>query len=291
MTFPGGLVTNWNTTTINGKQYLVIETAAFRIPLDFDPSSAMFIAVAAPDGALGNVPWLLKGDPGDPAILTTAIQFTPLDPSDPTPDAASLLALGNNTYQLVLSLHKGQKGDPGSNLLTPTDYGTPVYKNILQVNAATTGFEYATQKVGDRYIPATILSTPSGNPSYTLCSVAVPAQTFDWRPHCEGYCVFTGTGPDLQVDLMARLGTGSTAGTTGETAGAIVARGTQPAGQSPATHVLSAAPPPGSADSYDRVAAGTIAVLFLRAERQSGLSTFTTNAATTRFSVRVEPIP
>jgi hypothetical protein len=46
-------VTNWNTTTIDGKQYLVIDMAKLRVPLDWDPSSNVFLAVAAPDGVDG----------------------------------------------------------------------------------------------------------------------------------------------------------------------------------------------------------------------------------------------
>lgn len=50
--------TNWNVTTIDGQEYLVMDSAEFRIPLDFDPSSNMFVAVAASPGGLGNFPTL-----------------------------------------------------------------------------------------------------------------------------------------------------------------------------------------------------------------------------------------
>jgi hypothetical protein len=282
-----GPVTNWNVTTINGAQYLVIDTASFRIPLDWDPTSNMFIAVAAPNGALGNFPALVQGAPGAPATLSNSVQFTALAAGDPTPDSASLLSLGSNQYQLVLALHDGAPGATGDMILNPTNYGTPLYKSQLQVNAALTGFEYTPEKVGDRYLPATILSCPSGNPAFTLCSVVVPPQNFDWRPKCEGYCVITGTGTDLVANLVVRMGTGTTA----ETAGSIVAAATQPAGQYPATHTLASAPPPGSLDAFDRVPALTSPTLYLRVERQAGTSTFTTSASTTLFSVRVMPVP
>src|SRR6201984_3533077 len=164
-------VTTWNIATIDGVDYLVISVAQFRVPLEWDPSSNMFIAVAAPSGGLGNFPALVKGEPGDAAQLDSVINFTALDYSDSTPDSASFTTLSPGLYQLNLALHKGKDGVDGSVTLNPTTFGTPVFKNILRVNSALTGFEYQTQLVGDRYIPATINSTPSGNAAYTLCSV------------------------------------------------------------------------------------------------------------------------
>lgn len=276
-------VTTWNQTTINGKNYLVIEVAQFRIPLDWAPDSNMFIAVAAPNGGVGNFPALHKGDPGDPAALDSVINFTALAASDSTPDSASFTELSPGLWQLNLALHKGADGADGSTTLNPSSFGTPVFKKILRVDSALTGFEYQTQLVGERYIPATIASTPSGNSAYTLCSVGVPALDFDWRPEVSGWCVVTGTAADVQVDLIARLNS--------ETAGNEVGRASQPSGQYPATHVLSSGPPAGSADTYDKVLAGNSATIYLRAERQSGGSTFTTSSSTTRFKVRVQPVP
>lgn len=275
--------TNWNLTTINGIDYLVIDSAMFRIPLDWDPNSNMFLAVAAPSGGLGNFPALVKGDPGDSSTFSPTVLLTALEPTDPTPDSASLSEIATNVWQLSLALHKGAAGEDGAALLDTGDYGTPLYKRILQVDAATTGFEYTPQKVGDRYFPATIASVPSGNPGYTLASVAIPAQPFDWRPTVSGYTVVTGTGADVQVNLLARLDNATT--------GNIVGQGTQPAGQYPATHVLSSGPPAGSADTYDKVTANAAATVYMRTERQSGNDTYTTTGTTSYFCVRVDPIP
>jgi hypothetical protein len=280
-------VTNWNTTQINGVDYLVIDAASFRIPLDWDPSSNMFIAVAAPNGAVGNFPALVQGDPGVTPTIDTVIDFTALEYNDPTADSASWIQESTNTYQLVLNLHKGAPGAAGgTTLMSASDLVATgaVAGQMMIVNPSVNGFVLHNQLVGDRFVPATILSASSGNPAFTLATVTIAAQLFDWRPHVEGYCIFTGTGSDLQVDLVARLGV--------ETSGSDVGRGTQPAGQYPAAHVLTAGPPPGVADSYDRVAAGVgPTTIYLRGERQSGGSTFTTSAATTRFSVEVRPVP
>jgi hypothetical protein len=277
--------TNWNSTTIDGKDYLVIDSASFRVPLDWDPSSNMFIAVAAPTGGLGNFPALVQGDPGPPPTIDTAINLTALEYGDATADSATWTEISPDTYQLGLVLHKGEPGADGSaSLINASDLtGSPVAGKIIVVNATADGFEYSTQRVGDRYIPASVNSTSAGNATSTLCSVAVPPQGFDWRPDVSGQCVVTGTGANVTVDLIARLANEST--------GNIVGRAMGVPGVGPFTNVLAAGPPTGSADAYDRVSGASTATLYLRAERQSGADTFTTSASTTSFCVRVCPIP
>ena len=313
----------WNITTIDGKQYLVVDVAKFRIPLDWDPSSNMFFAVSYPDGGVGNFTALAKGDPGEVPTLNLPINLTELAPTDTTPASASFTETSPDTYTLNLSLHRGAKGDPGDTILQPSDYGNGLAGDYLVVNPAANAFTLTPQRVGDRYIPATILAAPSGNAAYTLCTVAIPAQAFSWRPHVEGFCEITGTSPDVKVDLLARLDSA--------TAGNIVGRGTQPAGSGTtgttgstvttgttgasgasgattttttsttattttysnkfATHVLSSTPPAGSPPGYDVVPAGESAVIYLRAERVAGAGTFTTSITTTGFCVTVFPVP
>lgn len=276
----------WNITTIDGKQYLVVDVAKFRIPLDWDPSSNMFFAVSYPDGGIGNFTALAKGDTGDVPTLNLPITLTELDPADTTPASASFTEVSPDTYTMSLALHRGAKGDDGDTVLLPTDYGTSgQYQagDYLVVNSALSAFSFTPQRVGDRYVPATIVATPSGNPAYTLCSVAIPPQRFSYRPLVEGFCEITGTNADVKVDLVARL--------DNATAGNIIGKAVQRAGQYPATHTLSSTPPAGSASGYDLVPPNTSAVIYLRAERVSGGGTFTTSATTTGFSVRVLPIP
>jgi hypothetical protein len=247
----------------------------------------MFIAVAAPDGGLGGFPALVQGDDGDTPNIDTTINFTALDFDDATPDSASWTEISENLYRLNLALHNGPQGDAAAFDLEDADNltGTMVAGKMIVVDSAATGFEYLTPKVGDEYWPATINNTPSGNAAYTLATVSIPAQDFDWRPQVSGWCVVTGTGTDVQVDLIARL--------TDQAAGNIVGRGRGHAGQNTEgfSTVLSSGPPAGSASTYNKVAAGVAATVYLRAERQSGSNTFTTTAAATAFCVRVRPIP
>jgi hypothetical protein len=280
-------LTNWTTTLIDGKEYLVIDVAKFRIPLDWDPSSNMFIAVAAPDGGLGSFPGLVQGDTGPAPAIDPAINFTALPDGDPTPDSASWSEVSTDVYKLNLALHTGPKGDAAAFDLVDADdlAGTPTAGRIIVVNNAANGFVYAPQKVGDEYWPAAINNTPSGNSAYTLCQVSVPAQPFAWRPEVSGWCVVTGTGADVQVDLVARL--------NDQAAGRILGRGRGRIGQNTegSATVLVSGPPAGSAVDYNQVAAGSAATIFLRAERQTGSQTFTTVGTAAAFSVRVRPVP
>lgn len=277
----------WNITTIDGAQYLVVDVAKFRIPLDWDPSSNMFFAVSYPDGGIGNFTALAKGDTGDVPTLNLPITLTELDPADTTPASASFTEVSPDTYTMSLALHKGAKGDNGDTVLLPSDYGTSgAYQagDFLVVNSALSAFSFTPQRVGDRYVPATINATPSGNAAYELCTVSIPPQRFAYRPWVEGFCEITGTSADVKVDLVARLGPSATGGN-------IIGRATQRAGQYPATHILSSGPPAGSVPAYDLVAANTSMVIYFRAERASGSGTFTTSPTTTGFSVRVMPVP
>lgn len=276
-------ITTWNQTTINGKNYLVVDVASFRIPLDWEPSSNMFIAVAAPIGGLGNFPALLKGDPGDTPTFDSAVNFTVLDFDDPTADSMTLTALGGDEYQANIILHRGPPGNDGTSTLDVNAYGTPASKKILIVNPTVDGFIYQSQLVGDRFLPSTINSTPAGNPLYTLAAVSVPAMPFDWRPEVSGQSVVTPTGANVGVDLIARLNDAA--------AGNIVGRCFGVAGSAVQNLKLVDGAPAGSADAYDKVVAGAAAVVYLRAERITGTDTFTTSSSTTTFKVKVAPIP
>jgi hypothetical protein len=289
---------NWNTTVIDGVNYLVVNTAQFRIPLDWDPSSNMFIAIAAPNAAVpigtGGFPALVTGAPGPAPNISDVINFTALAYGDSTPDSASFSVIGTNEYQLNLALHLGATGatGPSAAVMSASDVvgsGSATPTQMLVVNPTSNGFVYAPQRVGDRFVPASIASCPSGNAFYTLCSVPIPAQVFDWRPVVSGFVPVYPTGLDVTVDLVARLNNATTGNEVGRIAG--LPAGSWLTGPTPYTMSIESGPPPGSADSWDRVANGAAATVYLNLERQTGSATFTSTGSTSRFKVRVAPTP
>lgn len=290
---------NWNTTVIDGVNYLVVNTAQFRIPLDWNPDSNMFIAIAAPNAAVpigvGGFPALVTGAPGPAPVLSDIINFTALAHSDSTPDSASFSVIGTNLYQLNLALHLGPTGatGPSAAVMSAADVvgsGSATPAQMLVVNPTSNGFVYASQRVGDRFVPASIASAPSGNATYTLCSVPIPVQPFDWRPEIAGSVPITPTGLDLTVDLVARINNQTTGNECGRAIG--LPAGFWLSGPTPYTLSLESGPPPGSADSWDRIAKGAgPTTIYLCIERQTGSATFTTAGATSRFRVRVAPCP
>jgi hypothetical protein len=279
--------TEWYITKIKGKRFLVIETALFRIPLDWDPSSGVFIALGAPEGGLGSFPALVKGAPGFPSTIDPEVDFTALEPDDDTPDSATLDLIAEATsvagpvYKLRLALHKGEQGTSGTLVLNVNDYGTPTPGQLLAVNNTSDGFMYLPEPCGDLYWPASLNSAASGAYNSTLGLVPIPAQKRDWRPVIFAQTLVSPTGSDVQVDLIARLN-----GTTGND----IARAFGIAGATERLTITSA-PPPGSADGWNRVAAGVAANIYLRVEQQAGSNTYTTPATKTRFAVKVDPIP
>lgn len=281
----------WNQTVIDGKRYLVVD-AKLRIPLDWDPSSNVFLAIAMPTGGVFNYPALVQGQDGLPPDIDEDINFTPLDPDDPTPDFASWTKTGPNLYKLNLGLHFGEKGDDGDTVLDPGDFTGAGPRKILRLNDAGTAFGLFSEKVGDSYLPAVLNSIASGNPAATLGVISIPPQDFDWRPDVTGQCMIDGTGADVAVDLIARLGAvGTSDPGTAEAAGNIVGQGFGRPGITPPTHVLIDGAPAGSGSGYDKVLAGAAAVIYLRAERRLGTQTFTTSATTTSFKAKVRPCP
>lgn len=281
-------VTTWQQVTINGVNYLEINTALLRVPLDWDPSSGLFIAVGQPSGGFGNFPALVKGDPGVPPTFDSTINLTVLDWNDPSNNTASLSLLGSPggipNYQASLTIHAGAPGRDGTSTLDPTAYGTPQTGFGLVYSASDDGFVYQASLCGDRYIPATVNSVPAGNPTYNICAVSIPAQSFDWRPSIQGQAVIVASGgSNVAVDLVARL--------NNQSAGNVIGQGIGLAGAGPFQNVMSSSPPAGASDSYDRVYAGSSAVVYLNSERASGTNTYTISNSTVLFSVRVNPIP
>lgn len=276
-------VTNWNKTVIDGKNFLVIDVAKLRIPLDWDPSSNVFLAVAAPTGGVLDYPVLAQGDPGVTPDIDTSITFTPLTHDDPTPAFASFTKTSPNVYKMQLGLHEGTPGANGDTVLDPSDFDDPVPGKMIVLNSDATSFVLQTQKVGGRHYPASINSTPSGNAGYTLAVVNVGPYDYPVTVEPHGGAIVVGTSSDVRVDLYARL--------NGETAGNIIGRALGQTGINPAPHNLHPRLPAGASSTYDVVTAGATVTVHLRAERVTGTGTFTTAAVDTDFWVKANPVP
>jgi hypothetical protein len=281
-------VTNWNQTVINGKQYLVIEVAQLMIPLNWDPSSNVFIAVAAPTGGLLNYPALVQGNPGPGATMSNTINFTPLAASNPTPASASLTTLSPGFYQLNLALHEGASATGSvTTISAAVDLsGTPVAGSMIVLNSGLNGFVYTAVPVGDRVLPGAILNAPSGNPQFTMAQVSLGPYPFDWRPTVFGHTIVAPLGSDCVVDLFARWGT-----TPGQPFSGNIVGSCHGIGGITERLTLDSASPPGSPDSYDRVPAGQAATIYFNLERRSGSTTFTAAAATSAFEAAAIACP
>lgn len=277
----------WPIVNIGGIDYYHF-TGDIDIPVE--PSSGVAALYLRPAGgsAGAGIPAIEQGAPGLPANLDTTVTFTELAAGDSTAAAWSLEQItppsGSTPglYRFHGSLHKGAQGDPGDTVLTPSDYTGHAPGKTLVINSAGTAFIVETPKVGDRYLPASISNTSSGNSNSTLCAVSVPSQDFDWRPEVHGYTIVTKTGANVVVDLIARLNT--------ETSGNIVGichglGGTERLHLTPGPEAT-----PAAAD-YDKVVAGAAAVIYLRTEQHSGSDSYTTSNTTTRCWVKVNPIP
>src|SRR5690606_32019953 len=105
--------------------------------LPVDPDIGVALLAIRPQGGMGqNIPAIEKGDPGKHAQIDNAINFTALEPDDPTEDSASWTTVTPPTdatpgkWKLNLALHKGEKGDDGDATWDPTDleeYPEPGY--------------------------------------------------------------------------------------------------------------------------------------------------------------------
>lgn len=273
------------TYTFGGREYWGIPNLTL---VDKDPDGEVYFFLGTPQGNRANVGPLLRGDRGLSPIFvegtTTELEYgdatpastTPVlvDPGDPDADVPP-------TYAINVVRHKGQNGTNGASVLNPASFGTAVYRRLLQVNSAATGFEYTPQKVGDQRWPTSVTEAPSGTTSsYTVATIVVAANTFpfDWRPSLKGISFVSATTSDTVVDLVARLDAddgvilGLTEGLPGLTDRLVLAGG----------------PTPGATSTTGKIAANAAATLKLRLEKQGGAGTFQSGVlGATRFSMDV----
>lgn len=276
----------WPTVTVGGEDFWEVDIKA-RIAKESDPDSQVLFLIGTPNGGVGNVGPLVKGDPGVHAEILEAINFTALEPEDATPDSASFTIITPpddetpGEYQLNLSLHKGLKGDDGDTVLDPDDFDGALATQMLVVNGDVDAFVLQDQKVPIQHRAASLNNVPSGNPSYTCGVISIAAVTYDRRVTVAAQAVIVGTGPDVAVDLLARL--------NGETGGNVIAACKGLAGASDRLTICPASPA-GSGDTFNKINAGDPATVHLRTERQSGSDTYTAANTSMLFEVWTHPI-
>lgn len=280
-------MSTWPTTTYNGKEYYVSDGVTL-----IDPTTGAAVVMLKPSGgfAIGLTP-IEVGPPGRNSDIDEAINFTPLDPTDPSPGSASWTQLRPSTdtdpalYKLNLALRTGQKGDDGLVIITPSSYSdTPVAKQQLVVGSGGTAFELEYQKFLGRHYPATIANAASGDTNKTLATISVPSGTYnrDYRVEVEAQTIVTGTGPNVVVDLVAHLGD--------ETSGNDIGRCFGIGGSKDRLLIAGGAAFGDITDGWDKIAAGSGFTVSIRTEKQSGSDNYTTSSDTTRIRVKVYAI-
>lgn len=277
----------WPTVVVGGKEYWEVD-GKFRVAKESDPNAQVLILIGTPNGGIANVGPLVQGDPGQHAEIDEEVNITAvLEYDDPTPDSMSWTTLTPpdedtpGVYRLNSTQRKGPAGEDGDTVLTPADYGSPLAGQFLVVKGDLSGFELASQKIPSRHVPATIVSVPSGNANYTMATISIAAKTYDYRPIVFAHTIITGTGADVAVDLVCRMGA--------ESGDNIVARCIGLPGAKDRLTIVSALAA-GSGDSFDKVTAGNAKNFYLRTERSTGADTYTTSNTTTFFEIWAMPV-
>lgn len=263
----------------------------------FNPESGTAVLVLTPKDGFGTLPFFATGESGLPPTFSS-ITMTEVDPSTPLPAVNPVVTLVNpggpgvaSQYSLAFYIHSGAPGSTGTiTIRNATDLalspalGTGTNAYILVYDAPSQTWIPSAQKVGNMYVPATILSTAFNNTSpRLLASVTIPAQPFKWYPRVFAQVAVTGSS-DTRVDLFARLNDPASGAQVGYAKGV--------AGSSPGVATLIPAPPAGSSwPSYGQVAAGVAATIYLRAEQVATSSNnwSTPAAPDTTFCVEVCP--
>lgn len=274
------------TKIVDGKEYWSVECL---VPKESDPERGSYIFFAKPLAGTTGIAGLIKGDPGKHTIIDTEIVRTLLEHDDPTPDFMEFVETvpGSDTVSQVVQLHasqrKGPPGDDGDTVLTPTDYGTPVAKDQLAVNATEDAFELVPPKVGGMHWPASLSNAPAGtSATFQIGTIPVAAGTYRnaWRPDPEAAVTVTGSSADIAVDLVARLDAPD---------GPVVGYGKGIPGVQVQRIHITPGPDAGASDSANKVAAGAAATIYLMAEKQGGSATFQTSSP--RFSMTAVQVP
>jgi hypothetical protein len=267
---------------------------AFFIPKDVDPTTGTAVIFLAPPGGRGSIPGPAAGAGGAPSPPrnVTVNQVAPggtipqpvvtiIDPGGPGQPCV---------WDLTFWVYSGAAGPPVTVALLAavdlTGHTTAQSGDYLVYEPGGSGvlpymtFEPALN--GGKFWPSVINSTTSANgPQRTLAQISIASRRFDTVAKVSGGALVVGTGPNVQVNLVARLNSPT---------GIDIGLGVGLAGQNPPPISLWDGPPPGSPSNHGLIPAGTAATIFLQAEQQSGTDSFSTSATTTRFSAVLERI-
>lgn len=275
--------------TADGQWYLA--EGQILIPVDGKMGAALIHVRPAGGMIAGGMTAIVKGDPGDPFRLYPTVNVTELEYDDPTPAAASWSTItppspgDPGEYAFNITVHKGKDGADGNTVLDPADFGGGLPLQMIRLDADAEAFELADVPLAECKWPAVIEDVGSGNPQKTMATIAFSARPWARVLEVSGYTVVAGEGPDVRVDLVARLGTGSPGS---ETSGSVIARCTGIA-QTDRLQ-FSAGPGAGTADAGFVIPAGTAPIVYIRTERQAGSLTYTAAASTSRFMVKATPV-
>lgn len=285
--------------TVDGEEFYQWKVV-LRVPKNWTPESGVFIAVAPP-GGIANFPAAIQGKAGLPPTFRNK-DVVALAWDDPTPAGVEFIQVSPGTetagpiYDVVFTLHEGEPGADGvmallgASDLDPDDVALPTAGYIFQVNATGDGVKLVAQKVGDTYWPTSINTLSDATGANALTQVVIPPQLWPYRLSVHGQQEVAPDGPDVQVDLVARLGGTGTG--DGQIDGHVIARGLGLAGGARQVLALTPSPPINSVGGFGEVSDGASRTVWIRVEQQgSGTDTFNTIAGRGLFSVKVEPLP
>ena len=279
----------WRTEYRDGVRWLFCNLAELGFRLDDDgQASGMFLAIAAPLGGVASLGTILaKGDRGfSPSIEMSS--FTELDSDDPTPGSVSLNLLAEATdvsgpvYGLDVVLHRGARGESGSVIINPADYGDPQLGWVPAVAAGLEAFELVPQKVPEMHWPATVEDVPTGTTAgYTMTVVPIAAAPYDRYVFPSGEVqVVASSGTNLRVDLVAHL--------DDETGTKIVGRSYGVAGAKDKLSLIGY-PAAGTTSTATKILANQPANVYFRTEKQAGSSSYSSVAGTGLFGCMTVP--
>lgn len=279
----------WRTEYRDGVRWLFCNLAELGFRLDDDgQASGMFLAVAAPLGgvaSLGNI--LAKGDQGfSPSIEMGS--FTELDADDPTAAFISLDLVAEATdvsgpvYALNGALHAGATGEAGTVVFNPGAISEdPQLGWIPAVAPGLETFELVPQRVPTMHWPATVTDVPPGTTAgFTMTVIPIAAVPYDRYVIPAGTVqVAASSGSNLRVDLVARLNADD---------GVILGRDYGRAGASDKLTLIGY-PDAGTTSSATKLLANQPANVYIRTEKQSGSSSYSSLAGTGRCGAMTVP--